>query len=125
MHLRLIFTFISLVVFSCTRLSTNLIYFQDTVYKHLFTYDGSSYCHVVFVKNYKTGVAPNQKELEQLALHYALEYCKRDTVNKIDYIMFIHEEFAQKDEIDEFRLANVHLLYENDKINIKSFYQEQ
>ncbi len=90
----------------------------------MFTYGGSSYFHVVFAKNYKTGKAPNQKELEELALHYASICCNNDSAKKIDYIQFIREEFTQKDEIDKFCIAFVMLEYENDRIKVRQFYQK-
>jgi hypothetical protein len=108
----------------CSQPSTNLVYFKDLTYKHLFTYDGSSYSHVLFVKNRKTQKIPNQVEMEQLALHYAHLHSKIEpSKKKIDYIKFISEEFAQKDEIDEFGIANVHLEYENGEIKVKQFYK--
>lgn len=108
----------------CTQISTNLVYFKNLTYKHLFTYDGSSYSHVLFVKNRKTQKIPNQVEMEQLALHYAHLHSKIEPgKKKIDYIKFISEEFAQKDEIDEFGIANVGLKYENDQIIVTHFYR--
>ncbi len=123
MHWKLILICLSLIFLSCRQPSTNLEYFHDIVYKHLFTYDGSLYGHVLFVKNYKTHKVPNQKELEEFAFYYSSEQNKKESIKKIDYIKFISEEFAQSDEIDEYPIASIYLQYENDEVKIKKFYQ--
>ncbi len=123
MHRKLILICLSLIFLSCRQPSTNLVYFHDIVYKHLFTYDGSLYGHVLFVKNYKTHKVPNQKELEEFAFYYSSEQNKKKPTKKIDYIKFISEEFAQSDEIDEYRIARIYLQYENGEVKIKNFYQ--
>ncbi|MBN8684752.1 MAG: hypothetical protein J0L99_19025 [Chitinophagales bacterium] len=91
----------------------------------MYTYRGSLYKHVVFAKNYKTGKVPSQKELEELAIHYASVCCNDPKAKKIDVVRFIREEFAQKDEIDEFSIASVFLKYENDTIKVKQYYKKQ
>ena len=123
MHRKLILICLSLIFLSCRQPSTNLVYFHDIVYKHLFTYDGSLYGHVLFVKNYKTHKVPNQKELEEFAFYYSSEQNNNKPTKKIDYIKFISEEFAQSDEIDEYPIASIYLQYENDEVKIKKFYQ--
>ena len=123
MHRKLILICLSLIFLSCRQLNVNLVYFHDIVYEHKFTYDGSVYSHVLFVKNYKTHKVPNQKELEEFAFYYSSEQNKKESIKKIDYIKFISEEFAQSDEIDEYRIARIYLQYENGEVKIKNFYQ--
>ena len=123
MHWKLIIICLSFIFLLCRQPSTNLVYFHDIVYKHLYSYDGSLYGHVLFVKNYKTHKVPNQKELEEFAFYYSSEQNKKKPTKKIDYIKFISEEFAQSDEIDEYPIASIYLQYENDEVKIKKFYQ--
>jgi|GEM_PF-6725932 len=123
MHWKLILICLSLIFLSCRQPSTDLVYFHDIAYKHLFTRGGSLYGHVLFVKNYKTHKVPTQKELEEFAIYYSSEQNKKESIKKIDYVKFISEEFAQSDEIDEYPIASIYLQYENDEVKIKKFYQ--
>lgn len=125
MYRKLIFIYLFLFFISCSQPSTNLVYFHDIGYKHLFTYNGSLYGHVLYVKNRKTNKAPNQKELEEFTIYYSIEQNKKESTKKIDYVKFISEEFAQKDEIDEYHIATIYLQYKSDEPKIKQFYQDQ
>ncbi len=84
MHWKLILICLSLIFLSCRQPSVNLVYFHDIVYEHKFTYDGSVYSHVLFVKNYKTHKVPNQKELEEFAIYYSSEQNKKNQRKKLN-----------------------------------------
>ena len=109
--------------FSCSQPSTNLQYFENLRYKHLFTYthNDTEYTDVLFVEKYKSGEKPSQQELESLALNYAE---KSDKHNKILVcIKYINNELAQNDYVDEYRVASVYFFFENNERKIKQFYR--
>ena len=85
MYRKLKLFYFSLYLFSCTQPSTNLQYFENIRYKHLFTYthNNNEYTDVLFVEKYKSDKKLSQKELEALALNYA---AKSNKHNKILFV---------------------------------------
>jgi len=122
MYRKLILIYFSFYNFSCNPPSTNLVYFENLRYKHLFTYTHNNYDYtdVLFVEKYKSDKKLNQEELESLALNYAAKSNNHE--KNLVCVKYINNEFTQNDYIDKYHIASVYFYIENNKRKIKQFY---
>jgi len=123
MYRKLILIYFSFYNFSCNPPSTNVVYFENLRYKHLFTYthNNDEYTDVLFVEKYKSDKKLNQEELESLALNYAAKSNNHDKT--LVCVKYINNEFAQNDYIDKYHISSVYLYTENNKIEVEQFYR--